>query len=190
VNFYLGQIMIFGGNFAMQDTGMCHGQLLAISQNQALFSLIGTFYGGDGRTTIGLPELRGRAPIGYGQRPGGSPFQIGQYGGSETRTLGVANLPPHSHTAQVSGGKLTVQNTSAGQTSPQSDSYIANPRSSDGVTTLGFTASTGSPVEINGQGAPSVTNANTGQGLPFSAMSPYQAVNFLMVLNGLYPQRA
>jgi microcystin-dependent protein len=190
VELYTGQIIMFGGNFVIQNTANCNGNLIAISQNPALFSLLGTMYGGNGQTTFGLPELRGRAPINFGQRQGGSYFQQGQAGGTETVTLSVQNMPAHTHTAQVSAGKLTVQNTSAGQTSPQTDSFIANPRSSDGVTTLGFTASTGSAVEINGQGAPSVTNTSTGQGQAFASMSPYQAVNFLIALQGLYPTRS
>ena len=96
---FIGQVMLVGFNFPPRGWSFCEGQLLPISQNTALFSLLGTTYGGDGRTSFGLPDLRGRAPFGPGTRPGLSPVGWGERGGAETRTLVAANLPPHAANA-------------------------------------------------------------------------------------------
>jgi microcystin-dependent protein len=94
---FIGEIKMFGGNFAPRGFAFCDGQLLSISQNTALFAILGTTYGGDGRTTFGLPDLRGRVPVHAGTGPGLSSYRIGQKGGTETTTITVANLPAHSH---------------------------------------------------------------------------------------------
>ena len=96
---FVGEIRAFGFNFAPRSWAFCDGQLLPISQNQALFSLIGTFYGGDGRTTFQLPDLRGRAPIKYGNGPGLSSYQLGHRGGLEQVTLTQNQMPTHNHVA-------------------------------------------------------------------------------------------
>jgi len=96
---FIGQVTHFAGNFAPRGWGFCGGQLLAISQNSALFSILGTTYGGDGRTTFGLPDARGRDMVHPGTGPGLSNIRLGERGGSETTTLTVNNLPSHSHTA-------------------------------------------------------------------------------------------
>ena len=98
---YIASIGIFAGNFEVRNWAFCNGQLMSISQNTALFSLIGTYYGGDGRTTFGLPDLRGRVPVHFGQGPGLSNFVIGQKGGSETQTLLITNMPAHNHTFTI-----------------------------------------------------------------------------------------
>jgi microcystin-dependent protein len=95
---FVGTIGIFGFNFAPRGWAQCNGQLLSIAQYSALFSLIGTYYGGDGRTTFALPDLRGRVPVNYGQGPGLSSYQIGQRGGAEQVSITIPNLPAHSHT--------------------------------------------------------------------------------------------
>ena len=95
---FIGQIQMFGGNFAPRGWALCDGQLLAISSNSALFAIIGTIYGGDGRTTFGLPDLRGRMPFHWGSGPGLPNVTIGQKGGNLTTILSVPNLPPHMHT--------------------------------------------------------------------------------------------
>ena len=100
---FIGQIQPFAFNFAPRNWALCDGQLLPISQNTALFSLIGTTYGGDGRTTFGLPDLRGRVPIHQGHGPGLSSYVIGQTGGSATNTLTQAQMPSHTHTATPTG---------------------------------------------------------------------------------------
>src|SRR6186713_1973845 len=101
-------IVIFGGNFAPRGWAMCNGQILSISQNTALFSLLGTTYGGNGQTTFALPDLRGRVPMAFGQSPGGSPYDIGQTGGSEVTFLTTANLPPHVHAIDTSALTATA----------------------------------------------------------------------------------
>lgn len=97
---FIGEISMFGGNFAPRGWAFCNGQLLPIAQNTALFSLIGTFYGGDGRTTFALPDLRSRVPVHSGQGPGLSPYQVGQQGGSEIMFLNVNQIPSHNHTVK------------------------------------------------------------------------------------------
>src|SRR5680860_143283 len=95
---FLAQIIMFGGNFAPRGWAFCEGQLLAISQYTAVFSLLGTTYGGDGRTTFGLPDFRGRVPMHHGTGPGLPTVRLGEKGGSPTTTLGLQNLPSHTHT--------------------------------------------------------------------------------------------
>ncbi len=99
---FIGEIELYGFNFAPRGFATCSGQLLSISQYTALFSLVGTYYGGDGRTTFGLPDLRGRAPINQGQGPGLSSRSIGQKIGTETNVITIANLPSHNHTINIS----------------------------------------------------------------------------------------
>ena len=94
---FIAEIRLFAGNFAPRGWAFCDGQLLSISQNTALFSLVGTTYGGDGRTTFALPDLRGRVPVGVRQGSGLSSRNLGERGGAETASLGVDHLPPHSH---------------------------------------------------------------------------------------------
>src|SRR4051812_28387187 len=104
----LAMVFMFAGNFAPRGFASCEGQILAISQNTALFSLLGTTYGGNGQTTFALPDLRGRSAIGQGQGPGLSPYVEGQTGGSETVTLTVNQLPPHTHNLTAYQGAPTT----------------------------------------------------------------------------------
>jgi microcystin-dependent protein len=105
---YIGQLMLFAGNFAPRGWAFCHGQLLSIAQNSALFSLLGTTYGGDGQTTFGVPDLRGRAPIGMGQGPGLPNITQGQQGGAAAVTLTTAQMPAHSTPSLWQGRKRTL----------------------------------------------------------------------------------
>lgn len=98
---YIAQIILFAGTFAPRGWAFCQGQILSISQNTALFSLLGTTYGGNGQTTFALPDLRGRAPIGTGQGPGLSSISLGQMAGTENVTLLITQLPAHTHTVTV-----------------------------------------------------------------------------------------
>ncbi len=116
---YIGQIQAFGFNFAPVGWAQCNGQLLPIAQYQALFSLLGTTYGGDGQTTFALPDLRGRSIVHYGSGPGLSPVQLGQNGGHETVTLTINQLPSHNHAVSV------AVNTGNGEES-DSTKYIAS----------------------------------------------------------------
>ena len=168
---FLGQIMMFGGNFAPRGWAMCDGQLLPISQNSALFSILGTTYGGDGRTTFGLPDLRSRSPMHAGTGPGLSPKTLGAKGGHETFTLTTNQLPSHSHS-------LVADNKNAKQTSPVGN-YLAI---SDGV-----------DIYRDDIDSPSALNAgsigNTGGGQSVNNESPYQVVTFVIALTGVFPSR-
>jgi len=103
---FIGQIMMVPYTFASQGWAFCDGQLLPISQNTALFSLIGTSYGGDGRSTFGLPNLKGRTPLHAGQGPGGTNYPLGRMGGTESETMNVNQMPAHNHQIQVTDAKI------------------------------------------------------------------------------------
>jgi microcystin-dependent protein len=167
---FVGEIRMFAGNFAPRGWAFCDGQLLAVSQNDALFSLLGTIYGGDGRTTFGLPDLRGRIPIHAGHGPGLSERRLGAKGGAEKVTLTVNQLPSHSHPALASSG--VAQNTApqgAGLGSPSADIYRSNPTT---------TVSMGSAFLANTGGSRSHTNE-----------MPYLCIHFIIALVGIYPSR-
>ncbi len=180
---FLGEIIMFGGNFAPRGWAYCDGQLLAISQYTALFSIIGTTYGGDGRTTFALPDLRGRAPLHAGQGPGLTSRNLGQRGGSETTTLTANNLPPHNHP-----GALNVSSANASQAAATAGSSIGTPGVPSGRdfnATFGF--NTGTPdVTLN---SGSVTTGNTGSGTPANNMEPFLAVHYIICLQGTFPSR-
>lgn len=167
----LGSIMLFAGNFPPRGWAFCNGQLLPISQNSALFSIIGTLYGGDGRTTFGLPDLRGRAPVGAGQGPGLSNYSIGSRVGSETTTLTAANLPSHSHTLNGSSSPGT-------SSSPNGNVPAVN---RDGILHYGTQAdATMSSASI----------ANTGGNQPFNNIQPVLGMHYCIALQGIFPSRS
>lgn len=172
---FIGEIRMFGFNFAPRNWSFCNGQLLPISQNSALFSLLGTSYGGDGRTTFGLPEMRGRTPVHYGSGPGLTPRQIGQRSGQEGVTLTPAQLPSHNHAAQ-----MKAESRPANLTDP-TNAILAN-----GPTA--YRANT--PAEDVNMDANAVTIANTGGNQPHDNMMPYAAVNFCIALFGIFPSRS
>lgn len=174
---FIGQIQAFGFNFAPRGWAKCEGQLLAISQYNALFSLLGTQFGGDGRTTFGLPDLRGRVPMGQGAGPGRTPRVLGQSGGNESTTLGQANLPAIS--PRVSSANATQSAATGGAT-------IATPGSAAGrdfTGTLGY--NTAAP-DI----ALSPASGGGGTSAPFSNLPPYEVINYCIALDGLYPSRS
>ncbi len=180
---YLGMIKIFAGNFAPRGWLMCNGQILSIAQNTALFSLLGTTYGGDGVTTFALPNFQSRAPIAMGQGPGLSYRVQGEVSGSENNTLLISNLPPHNHQAV-----LSASNADAGQNAATVGASIATPGSLSGRTftgTLGYNTSTPNTV-LN---PASVTTTVTGQGIPVNNMQPFIAMNYIICTQGLYPSR-
>lgn len=180
---FIAQIVMFGGNFAPRGWALCEGQLLPISSYSALFSILGTTYGGDGRTTFALPDLRGRAAIAPGTGPGLQPVNLGQKGGSPTNTLQVANLPPHNH-----GATLHVSNANASQSAATANSTLATPGTLSGRT---FTPSEGyntsAPNVTMNSG--SVTTSNNGGGQAVNNMQPYLAVNYIIALQGTFPSR-
>ena len=162
---FIGQIQIFGFNFAPSGWAQCNGQLLSIASNSALFSLLGTFYGGDGRTTFAVPGLRGRTPIHQGNGPGLSAKSMGQRGGNENTTLTIANLPPHSHNRGIS--------TAAGEENNPLNNFVA--------------AHAGA---FNEDASNQVASSNTGSNTSFSNRDPYLVVNYCIALFGIYPSRS
>lgn len=167
---FLGQIQAFGFNFAPRGWATCSGQLLAISQNTALFALLGTYYGGDGRTTFGLPDLRGRNMIGAGQGPGLSPVNIGEKSGYENVTLTLGNLPPHNHPVKV-------------------EVNTANGEESTSTMFLASHASAFSDSQTPGAVLSGVSLGNTGSSQPFSNRDPYLGMNVCIALQGIFPSR-
>jgi microcystin-dependent protein len=170
---FIGQIIMFGGNFAPVGWAFCEGQLLPIAQNTALFSLLGTTYGGDGRTTFALPDLRGRVPIHPGQGIGLPNYTLGQRGGQASITLGIDNLPPHEHTVSPPANTGEGQNTLPGGAVPAAGEMPTQPYATTSDTTM----------------APYSTGP-AGGGLAFDSMPPYVAVNFIIALQGIFPSRS
>ncbi len=168
---FVGEIRMFAGNFAPRGWAFCDGQLLAVSQNDALFSLLGTIYGGDGRTTFGLPDLRGRIPIHAGSGPGLSPRRLGAKAGAEKVTLTVNQLPSHGHGFYARNATSTENNPQGnligelpgGQLIYSEDTADAN-LSSSAVANIG--------------GSRSHTN-----------LQPFLCINFIIALVGIYPSR-
>ncbi len=174
----IATIMMFGGNFAPRNWAFCAGQLIPISQNTALFSLLGTNYGGDGRVTFGLPDLQGRVPIGAGDGPGLSSYVLGEVGGAETQTMTTAQMAAHTHTA---GAVSIPLSTTAASLSDANGHILATP-TADTYATAGTTPS------VN-YGGFSATVGIQGGSQPFSIMQPYECVNFVICMFGVYPSR-
>jgi len=176
----LAMIFLFGSNFAPTGYQFCSGQLLSIAQNTALFSLVGTTYGGNGTNNFALPDLRGRVPIGQGQGPATSNYQLGQFAGSETVSILVNNLPAHNHSFNVSG--------SPGTTSiPGTTTYLSRgPITGAGPNaTIGEIYTTTTPNTTLAQNAIGLTGTNT----PLSILQPYLAVSYIIAMVGIFPSR-
>lgn len=174
---FLGQIVLFAGNFAPRGWAFCDGQLLSIASNTALFSILGTTYGGDGRTTFALPDLRGRVPVGPRTGPGLSTRGLGQRGGTETVTLTEAKMPSHAHTYSPAASDQEGDSQSPGgnywsaDAAGQSAAYRSSPDLDPG-TSMG----------------PQVTN-DAGGGEAHDNMQPFLGVNYIIALMGVYPSR-
>jgi microcystin-dependent protein len=162
---FLGSIILFAGNFAPRGWAFCNGQILSISQNTALFSLLGTTYGGNGQTTFALPDLRGCVALHFGQGPGLSNYSLGQTGGAEVVTLDVSQMPPHAHSQPASNGQQTT-NRPNNAVPARGGSYTG---AGDG--------STLDPV------------SPAGGGQPHDNRPPYLALNYIIALEGIYPSR-
>lgn len=165
---FLGEVRMFGLTFSPRGWAYCNGQQLAINQNQALFSLLGTTFGGNGTTTFALPDLQGRTPVHVGSGPGLPSYAWGQKGGAETHTLTAAELPSHSHGA-------TGTSSSPNVSSPSGATWAT------GVANAYGTSPNGS------MSAASVGNAGGGQAHP--NMPPYLVLNFVIALQGIFPSR-
>jgi microcystin-dependent protein len=169
---FIGEIRMFGGNFAPRDWAFCNGQSLPISQNDALFALIGTTYGGDGVNVFNLPNLQSRLPVNNGQGPGLSGYSLGQAGGVEQVTVATSNLPAHSHAVQGDAATGTA-NSPAGNVWANSTGAKQ------------FSAPAGSNTTMN-SGAIGLA---PGGGQPHDNMRPFLAVNFIISLFGIFPSR-
>lgn len=173
---YLGQISIFGFTFAPRGWALCNGQLLPISQNVALFSLLGTFYGGNGTNNFALPNLQGLVPLHFGQSPGLSLYNLGQVGGQEGHTLTVNEMPAHRHTPNYTG--------TADQASPAGNIWAPDP---NGNVTF---ATTANEVLANDPTNPANNAIGlTGGGQPHENRAPYVVLNFCIALQGVFPSR-
>jgi microcystin-dependent protein len=177
--YFIGQVTMTGFVFAPRGFAQCNGQLLPINQNQALFSLLGTQYGGNGVTNFALPDLRGRTPIGYASSvdPGWQPsVQIGEVGGVENVTLLSSNLPTHTHMVGAS--------TLSGDNRIPSNRVHAVSVNSGGAALALYAPATGAQVAMNAQ---SVTP--TGGSQPHTNLQPYTVINFCIALQGIFPSR-
>jgi microcystin-dependent protein len=170
---FIGEIRMFGGTFAPPGWSFCDGSLLSISANDALFNLLGTTYGGDGQTTFGLPDLRGRLPIHAGNLPGGPTFILGQQAGSETVTVTTAQMPGHSH------------------------AVLASSSPADGADPTGNVVAGSDTVNFYGPANPDKSAAmnagfvgSAGGSQPHDNVQPFLCVSFIIALEGIYPSQS
>jgi microcystin-dependent protein len=167
---FIGQIIMFGGNFAPRGWALCDGQILPISLNSALFSILGTTYGGDGRTTFRLPDLRGRSPVHAGSGSGLATVRLGERGGTETQTLTTGQMPSHTHIAK-GVGEAGNSNMVAGRA-----------WSNDAGNQWAAYSNSVPDVDLH-----SAAIGSAGGGQPFNIRDPFQAVHFIIALVGTFP---
>lgn len=196
MNTFMSMISAFGCNFVILDWGYCGGSLLPIAQNPSLFSLLGTQFGGNGRVSFGLPDLRGREPVNHGAGPALNPVIMGERGGIKDTSLTQADLPPHSHdftaAGQTTGGETTmpVSSETAFDTSPDGV-YLGKTASSTEIYATALSATPGTKIPIPSQQVTITSSTDTtGAGNALYVRSPYQGVNFQICMNGLYPSRS
>lgn len=178
---FMGTILAFGFNFAPRGWQLCNGQTLGISQNSALFALLGTYYGGNGTSTFLLPNLQSRLPVGMGQGQGLSSYTIGQPSGSEQTSIGINNMPSHNHSVSVTSTAATVNLATTGMS--LADTNGSDPTSGDAVT-----------VNIYAPAAPNIvlhpqTCGLNGGNQPISILQPTLAINYSIALEGIFPSR-
>jgi microcystin-dependent protein len=179
---YIGQLQLFGFNFAPVGWAVCQGQLLPISQNPALFSILGTSFGGNGTTTFGLPNLQGLAAVGAGQGIGLSPYLVGETAGATSVTIDTSTMPMHNHnlmassatgtTVNVAGNQLGVSQVGGGKQGASYSSQIYSPNPSKATTGMAAKAL-----------------AVTGGSLPHNNVQPYLTLNYCIALQGAFPPR-
>ncbi|WP_236668980.1 phage tail protein [Hymenobacter rubidus] len=175
---FVGEIMMFAGNFAPRGYALCNGQLLPISSNTALFSLLGTNFGGNGTSNFALPNLQGTTPIGVGNGPGLSPRTVGEEAGAETVTLAVGQIPIHRHNSQASAATGTLSDP----TNAVPAVAVASNASGEAVSVLNQAGA------FNSAAAPDAL-ANAGGGQPVGLQSPYLVLNYCIALQGIFPPR-
>jgi microcystin-dependent protein len=174
----IATIMMFGGNFAPRNWAFCAGQILPIAQYTALFSLIGTYYGGNGTTNFGLPDLQGRVAVGAGQGPGLSNYSLGEASNAETATMTLGQMPTHNHSSgtvsiPVSGSNASLEEANGNILATPGTDIYATPGTSPAVNYGSFSASV----------------LPQGSGQPFSIMQPYECINFVICMSGVFPVR-
>lgn len=172
---FLGEIRMFAGNFAPAGWALCNGRLLPISENDALYALLGTIYGGDGVTTFALPNLQGRVAVGLGTGPGLTTVNIGELAGVESVTLTANQLPSHTHSVQAS--------TNVGTTDTPTATTVLS-AAGPSTTTLTPYATSGT---LTAMSPASTTPA--GNSLPHENMQPYLAINYIIALQGVFPSQ-
>ncbi len=187
---FIGMIILVPYNFAPRGFAFCNGQILSIAQNTALFSLLGTTYGGNGQTTFALPDLRGRVPVSSGQGPGLNNYDLGEVTGVETLTLNINQMPVHNHVVSMAGVNATANaRTANGNTRNPANALPA-------VEAAGVTATysdlPGPVAAMSSQAisiAGSPTIANSGGSQPFSIVQPLLTLNYCIALEGIFPSR-
>lgn len=186
---FLGEVRIFAGNFAPRSWALCEGQLLPIAQNTALFSILGTIYGGDGRTTFALPDLRGRLPLSSGTGPGLSTYREGARGGQNSHTLTQLEMPSHTHgaTAAITGTFGVATNTETTNTGEAAGNVLGEAAANI------YNSSPAEPTELLGGVQNSlgvnVTINNAGGSIAHENRMPYLAINYIIAIQGTFPSR-
>lgn len=198
---FLGEIRMVGFNFNPYGWALCQGQVVPLNQYQALYALFGTYYGGDGQSTIGLPDFQGRMPIGYGAGAGLPQYPIGSKAGAAVFTQSTANMPIHTHPMTVALAGIdteVVLNVEANLATPTAGAYLALPNDGNGNNINLFHVPNnpdGTPIprinlgQTNVAVTGTVTAGTTGASQAFSLMNPYTAVNFIVALQGIFPTR-
>lgn len=176
----IGYTTLFAGNFAPKNWAFCQGQIMTIASNTALFSILGTVYGGNGTTTFGLPDLRGRTIAGVGTGPGLSTYSLGQMGGSESDTLTSLTMPAHIHPVAVVAANPATD-TDASLASPAAAVYARD--------TVGIAPYSTSGTDNMGPLQGTITMTPTGSNSPFSILRPLLGLNYIICLRGVYPAR-
>lgn len=198
MDLYLAMIIMFGGNFAIMGTALCYGQIMAISQNTALFSLLGTTFGGNGTSTFGLPDLRGRVPVGTGQGNGLSNYILGQIGGVETVTLAINQMPQHTHTFDATQLVSTpAASIAAATTNIPGPTLVPAKLPTQGAGPTASVIKGYAPVDVPNAttlSADAITTKNppiaiAGGSQPHENMMPYLGISYLIALVGIFPSR-
>lgn len=174
---FIGQIVLFAGNFAPRGWQFCQGQILTIAQNTALFSILGTTYGGNGQTTFALPDLRGRVPVGQGQGPGLSSYTLGEMAGVESVALVATQMPAHNHNVMVSSG--------AADSNTGKNNYLAVANGSLAGDPVTVNTYNGTPTDLLGNNSISISGGSQ----PHTNIQPLLGLNYIICLEGIFPSR-